>query len=577
MLDELTDAIPSIPPTDPDELELWLEARSQNLSNLITKELTAVVVEAYERFIASVELEQESLTAAGDLSSFDDIPPRWQMIADNRLNPHVQGTYLSGGMSAYTVAEGKAGVASAFASQWANVVNQSAINYLGTRQNLIVGVGQSVFNSIRDRTQNAIRKGLSVEKLKREVEQIAKFSEFRADMVARTETQTAYNAGNYAGQVALEGVGPTEKSWLATRDGRTRDSHALVNGVTLPIKMPFTVGSSQMQYPLDPAGAPKEVIQCRCVALYYYPGDARPDGSIVPDTVANQSSQLSPQVPSPQAPQTVQTGADVSQTRPTQSSLRYRKAKRKASDFEGEWDDIIEKGGGLDGSFSARGDLTLNELWRRQGFDARPSVVKPAQYDDLVTNKGWTKMHRGIAGDTAEQVDEFVNQFVRGDTPFAGRGMFGNGTYASRSTSTAQQFTKQNARGDAVLTGRMLDLAVHPKAKVIDIEDVYKGMRKVVEQERAARRAMDAAVPNSQGMSYSWVRERAPAELVKRADELANQQYIVGESPSNWATVNGYDVIRIRNPIVNQMTSEKVDDVYYIILNRGTVAVKETR
>jgi hypothetical protein len=57
------------------------------------------------------------------------------------------------------------------------------------------------------------------------------------------------------------------KEWLAFEDEATRDSHldAMAMGA-IPIDEPFT---NQLMYPLEPGGAPGEVINCRCTLVYY--------------------------------------------------------------------------------------------------------------------------------------------------------------------------------------------------------------------------------------------------------------------------------------------------------------------
>ncbi|WP_420465613.1 phage minor head protein [Panacagrimonas sp.] len=96
----------------------------------------------------------------------------------------------------------------------------------------------------------------------------------RGEMIARTETLSAFNAGSdqvytqavEAGQIRADAVTAT---WVATRDGRTRDSHAAMSGQTVAYGEPFRTPSGYlMRYPGDSGlGAPAaEVIQCRCVA-----------------------------------------------------------------------------------------------------------------------------------------------------------------------------------------------------------------------------------------------------------------------------------------------------------------------
>ena len=68
---------------------------------------------------------------------------------------------------------------------------------------------------------------------------------------------------------AFEG-GYTSKTWVALMDKRTRDTHAEVDGTTLPIAEPFMVGDSLMLFPgdtsLDPS--PEEIVNCRCHIEY---------------------------------------------------------------------------------------------------------------------------------------------------------------------------------------------------------------------------------------------------------------------------------------------------------------------
>lgn len=49
--------------------------------------------------------------------------------------------------------------------------------------------------------------------------------------------------------------------WQATLDGRTRHSHAAIDGEQRPVGEAFSNGC---RYPGDPNGAPKEVYNCRC-------------------------------------------------------------------------------------------------------------------------------------------------------------------------------------------------------------------------------------------------------------------------------------------------------------------------
>jgi uncharacterized protein with gpF-like domain len=58
------------------------------------------------------------------------------------------------------------------------------------------------------------------------------------------------------------------KTWTATVDERTRESHAEADGQTVKDDEAFEVGGAELRFPSDPNGPPEEVINCRCVPIY---------------------------------------------------------------------------------------------------------------------------------------------------------------------------------------------------------------------------------------------------------------------------------------------------------------------
>lgn len=98
----------------------------------------------------------------------------------------------------------------------------------------------------------------------------------RGEMIARTESITAMNAGREesyrqqieAGVLAPENVTGT---WSATNDRRVRHSHHAMNGQRRQFGQPFqTPSGALMNHPGDTSfgAGPEEIIGCRCVKQY---------------------------------------------------------------------------------------------------------------------------------------------------------------------------------------------------------------------------------------------------------------------------------------------------------------------
>lgn len=88
----------------------------------------------------------------------------------------------------------------------------------------------------------------------------------RADVIARTEFNRFDSAGILAlGRHVRRELGrDIRKRWQDRDDSRVRRSHARVDGQLKNLWEPFEVGGSLLQHPVDPAGLPADVINCRC-------------------------------------------------------------------------------------------------------------------------------------------------------------------------------------------------------------------------------------------------------------------------------------------------------------------------
>ncbi len=83
-------------------------------------------------------------------------------------------------------------------------------------------------------------------------------SRSRARTIARTEVNGAYSVARYE---AMSQASPPRKRWISSRDSKVRDSHARLDGMTVPFAEAFGNG---MNGPHDPNGPAGERINCRC-------------------------------------------------------------------------------------------------------------------------------------------------------------------------------------------------------------------------------------------------------------------------------------------------------------------------
>jgi uncharacterized protein with gpF-like domain len=94
-------------------------------------------------------------------------------------------------------------------------------------------------------------------------------SRLRSRVIARTESHSASNASN---QMAASASGlPMMKEWLSSGGERTRETHLIAGGQTVPIDQPFSVGMDYLMQPGDPSGSAEEIINCRCAVGYSLP------------------------------------------------------------------------------------------------------------------------------------------------------------------------------------------------------------------------------------------------------------------------------------------------------------------
>lgn len=120
-------------------------------------------------------------------------------------------------------------------------------------------INETTFEELKTQLNIGVNEGETLSQLADRVEQTYKDIErARALTITRTETQGSMQKGKFE---AYNQYGMNIKIWVAVMDANTRDSHAYLDGMEVPINMPFENG---LQYPGDPSGPAEEIINCRC-------------------------------------------------------------------------------------------------------------------------------------------------------------------------------------------------------------------------------------------------------------------------------------------------------------------------
>lgn len=146
-------------------------------------------------------------------------------------------------------------------STWLQYMRRFALTEAGER---IVKITETTREIIRRSLDKSITEGLGIDKAaKRLMTEWKELTRNRAKLIARTEIVSGSNQGSFIGAKST-GL-DLKKSWLATRDSRTRDSHRNMDGELVEMDDVFSNG---MSYPGDPKGSASQVINCRCTITY---------------------------------------------------------------------------------------------------------------------------------------------------------------------------------------------------------------------------------------------------------------------------------------------------------------------
>jgi Phage Mu protein F like protein len=171
-----------------------------------------------------------------------------------------------------------------FSDLWQSVIVRY-LDYKGLGQ-LIKDITDTTKQQIQRYLKKGIEEGLTLKETIKNLK-TAGITDYRAELIARTETAKAANTGSVVGAIST-GL-RTNKIWISTLDNRTRiiprdkNDHYNMYGIQVPIDSKFEVpsldnmGFEYMDYPGDFHASAGNVCNCRCTIGYQVVKDANND------------------------------------------------------------------------------------------------------------------------------------------------------------------------------------------------------------------------------------------------------------------------------------------------------------
>lgn len=140
--------------------------------------------------------------------------------------------------------------------------------------------GVSIPDDIRwnkNQINNAITQGIllgeSIPNIAKRLAGVTDMNRKAAIRNARTMTTSAENGGRIDSYKRAEDMGiKITQEWLATKDGRTRHEHAMLDGQEVKVGDPFKVDGYEIMFPGDPTAEPFLVYNCRCTLVSNFKG-----------------------------------------------------------------------------------------------------------------------------------------------------------------------------------------------------------------------------------------------------------------------------------------------------------------
>lgn len=223
-----------------------LERRSGELAARVRRAWRTVA-----RALVARLLRGGSVTAAADR-----VPADWRSALETYVTGYLRDTAL----------DVAAGERDRLGVSHPTLSDELVEDHLARSRGRLWGLGSEVWGRVRQELEVGAAAGESAAELADRVREVAGVSPRRALTIARTEVHAAAEYAAYAQVAALRL--PGTKEWLATSDGRTRETHRHAAGQSVPLDGRFRVGETELRYPGDPLADPEETVNCRCSVAY---------------------------------------------------------------------------------------------------------------------------------------------------------------------------------------------------------------------------------------------------------------------------------------------------------------------
>lgn len=203
-------------------------------------------------------------------------PESWRTVIERELSEPYYEAWLTGLVTSAGVPQAQSVVRdlnkpkAAGSSQWVSVlrdyairrVGESIVSVTGTFRDTLIGILTDEF------LDTMVGEGIEA-MTKRIYRSFRELEKWQCRRIAQTETMIALGEAAAAAADTLEV--PFTKTWCTSGLSNTRDSHLLLDGVTVDQDEYFTVGESlsRMLYPHDTSSDPaaEEIINCACACI----------------------------------------------------------------------------------------------------------------------------------------------------------------------------------------------------------------------------------------------------------------------------------------------------------------------